>query len=451
MRKLGLLLALAAPSWGGPVPVQVPVQGPVQAPVLVPSFPAETPVHPLLLGSLSDPDSPISKNLAFQLNELAGLSPSGREAAARYVDALARQEPRHRGPVADAARKAAELKGLSRIGMESMNAYLEDLSKREPLDRVTAGVIARMATQPDATLRIFGGAASHPDSPSAGPGEGTSPLVQRLAERARNDPAVSYLFDGESSKPSLEMDGIENRGGKLFFEGQRLKPLGRGAFGVVYAHPRIEGAVIKMVDLSFDAFMASGSGGPREVAKHDAEVTEHLARAGVGPRLLGTGDLDIKKRKGRLVYPMMVKERVYGTTVQDLIWQRKYSPVVHQILHRTLDSMAAGRVRVRDMNPANFMIGRTLVGPEIRGLHIDGGMKDEVAPEETPQTLRRSYESQAALTKWRVDRNVGMIETTLPLSYFLDDGLTRYQAKSFWERFWLGLKDAFLNSNLPGK
>ncbi len=308
---------------------------------------------------------------------------------------------------------------VSRLGHADSAAYLEQLRAAGPVERVTAEILTKAV--------------------SAAPRRELSALLSAAESVA----AASSMFDGSIGTESLEYrESKWLRDDAVLYRGEKVKPLGQGGFGIVYANPAVEGQVLKRTVLSFEANVFNMQS-PKQVHEQDVAVTKFLADRKLGPRLLGEAAI------GRLV--VSVKERIYGPTVQRLIWDRLYGPEQHALVMDLIDRMAKAGIRVGDMNPANIMLGRTLVDATIRAYHIDGGVIGAVEPHETEETLRQSLYHQTALFKQRMDHGVGFVETTVALSTMLEEGLRRSAEKTFWQRFKGHLRDALLNSNIPGK
>ncbi len=205
---------------------------------------------------------------------------------------------------------------------------------------------------------------------------------------------------------SLGLQGVLRRWEKLYLGGKELTLLGRGDFGAVYAHPRIRGAVIKMVAFSAGALL-SISMTPAQAAQQEAKVTQRLAKASVGPELLGTVSIPGEPtRLRRWLWglfgkearvedrPAVLKKRVYGDTVEDLIAGRRFTQEDYELVQDMLRRMAGDRIRVSDLRTANVMIGRTASNPERRAYLIDGGWLLPVKAAESAEELFESLKNQ---------------------------------------------------------
>lgn len=219
--------------------------------------------------------------------------------------------------------------------------------------------------------------------------------------------AAASVFDQAAAAPveaalagaapaQLQVDGIERRWGKLYRGGRRLESLGSGSFGVVYKHPALPGAVIKMMTVF-------SSQAALEEAQKDQKVAAALQKAGVGPRVLGIAS--VPGKAGRLIKwlwsrlgiadsPVVIKERVYGQNVEQLMQQGRFSLEDYELIERMLERMADARIRVGDLRTSNIMIGTTAADPTPRAYLIDGGWLLKVKESESREDLLRSLKFQ---------------------------------------------------------
>lgn len=377
----------------------LPVHGQViDVPVISPA----TPVHVSLLGSLRERNSPIGARLLFHSRNLLKLDAEGR------------------------------------FSGQAAAAYLAPLRDATPLDRVAAGILSQALYDPAKRQQLLDATRADEGSPLRRLPSAQSPHLEALAKAAEGDADAAKLFDGAHAGAS-GVEEVRYWKNKLWYRETGVKSLGQGAFGIVWANPAAEGQVVKMTAISADAAMFAGATDSGKIYDSDIAATRHLAEHGVGPRLIA--DTSIEGKKGR--YPVAVKERIYGTTVQRLIWDRAYTPEAHKLVLEMIERMAKARIRVGDMNPANIMIGRTLVDPTIRAYHVDGGEVGVVKPEETEEQLKSSLYHQTALFKKEQKRDIGLIETEIPLNAMLERGLRRYSEKTFLQKLRGFLKDAY--------
>ncbi|MDD5629442.1 MAG: hypothetical protein PHU21_10290 [Elusimicrobia bacterium] len=187
--------------------------------------------------------------------------------------------------------------------------------------------------------------------------------------------SAARVFD----QSDLGLGGVRRSWGKLYQDGRELEVLGEGSFGRVYVHPRDPGAVVKLMT-SMSADIA------RQTARQDSQVGMKLARAGAGPAIIGVREVPgrpsvLRRWLWRLLglearappRPTVVKERVYGDTVLDLIEGRRFTPKDYELVMRMLERMAEAGLKVGDMRTANIMIGHTASEPERRAYIVDGG------------------------------------------------------------------------------
>ncbi|MCX5797121.1 MAG: hypothetical protein NTY77_16645 [Elusimicrobia bacterium] len=206
--------------------------------------------------------------------------------------------------------------------------------------------------------------------------------------------SAAAVFD----QADLGLGDVRRRWGKLYQDGRELEVLGEGSFGRVYVHPRDPGAVVKlMTSLSGDI--------ARQSARQDSQVGMKLAQAGVGPAVLGV--YDIPGRPSRLrrwlwrlfglearapPRPAVVKQRVYGSTVLELIDELRFTQKDYELVMRMLERMADRGLKVGDLRTANIMIGRTAADPEPRAYLVDGGwllpVKEGASREERLRELK---------------------------------------------------------------
>jgi hypothetical protein len=210
--------------------------------------------------------------------------------------------------------------------------------------------------------------------------------------------AVGAIFDGNS----FNTEGIRRHGSRLTLDGRELQFLGRGDFGAVYVHPRNADAVIKLVAPSVTARISVPTF-QRELVREDGDVGRLLAQAGAGPRVHGA--VSIPGNPGRLrawfwgllnktaqdtQRPALVKERVHGESVLDLIRGQRFARSDYDLIQEMFQRMAQARVQVSDLRTANIMIGRTASQPQRRAYIVDGG---ELLPLAEQASAAQIYES----------------------------------------------------------
>lgn len=353
-------LALGA----GAIEVQSPVSEAPTAPNIAPAVAPqalEFEVHPLLLGALSDPVSPVGLELTRQADELARLQKKGELTAERAAQ------------------------------------YLAPLAQGSPVERSAAAIMARVVAEPDAAARVFkvgpelkdtklpklSGAAALPKF-SVDDDAGMASL-RALAIGARSDPYAKIVFDG-FAPPSGFSNMQMTKEGPVWSEGA-LKMIGSGGFGMVHAHPTIDGAVLKTI------FAPKGWGAETrrkmyEYAFKDEVAARALAQAGAGPRVLMHTD--------ELGSPVLIKERVYGDTVHDLIHSENYGRAEHALVRELIARLAEARLWFDDFREPNIIIGHTRLDPSRRAYLIDGGEMVTISIGTRERALRRMiYRSDA--------------------------------------------------------
>lgn len=227
--------------------------------------------------------------------------------------------------------------------------------------------------------------------------------------------------------PDLALGGL-SVSSKLRVDGQAVRPLGRGEFGVVYPHPRVEGAVIKVVEPSAEAVLFGfGAFTPKSIADEEEATARAYAAAGAGPRYLGRAVVD-----GRLV---SVRERVYGEQVDRMIADRRFRDEELGLMYELLAKMARERLKSDDLRLPNVMIGTTALDPARRAYVVDGGKLLEFPDgQPEPERLAALVEHPVRLHA-RLDPFVGVIEHTRPLRELLEEGVDRAGDDTAWKRF----------------
>lgn len=355
-------------------------------------------LHPLLLGSFGDPRSPVTLQAR---GHAAALAPLPLSQAGAVLQARALESP----AAAVAARAVA--------------AAIADPAKAEALKAAAPELAAAL--------------------PAAPQGEPLPDTLSRLAAEAEKDPEVRRLFDSRAAKPGLELEGLSYGRKGLTHEGRGVEHIGRGDFGVVDAHPKMEGAVIKTVAPSAEAMLFSMPD-PKAVADKEEATARRLEQAGVGPRYLGRAVLD-----GRLV---SVRERVYGRDVQRLIADRKFGRKAERLILDMLRRMAEAGVKTDDMHPRNIMIGRTAADPERKAYLVDGG--NLLKPDSGDKPTFEELHGQQTTLLVKLDPYVGEVVFSRPFKQLLEEGIARSRQRTWWQRFKGVLKEMASMPVTPG-
>lgn len=294
---------------------------------------ARAPIHPLLLGSLSDPNGSLTRSLMSHAWTLAIMRKDGA------------------------------------LGPGSARTALVPLLDGPPLDRISAGVLIRVMAEPGMTR---GAAATlAPAFPALGTlaalfqekrAEPGTALGSLLAV-AQSDPEVRYVFDGSLENPPLELENLRMRRGTLR-AGHRRLPLAAPSNSLPgYAHPSIAGAVIHI---------------PRPASRRRrifqmesaAEGSSLLAHAGAGPRVLAHG------RVGGA--PVLIKERVFGKTLSELIRDGLFGAAERALVAEMLARMANRGLAVPWLSVTDIWLGTTLLDPVLRSYALIGEWTNHV-------------------------------------------------------------------------
>ncbi len=216
-------------------------------------------------------------------------------------------------------------------------------------------------------------------------------------DRAAGEEGTVVAPDG--SLDPLQLGGLRHSWGKPRLKDRKLEVLGKGSFGTVYAHPLMPSAVIKIM-----ATLSSKDA--RLEAERERQVGQALARAGAGPQVLGVASLPrsssglqrwLWNRLGINDRALVIKERVYGRTVEDMIRKRRFTRNDYELIQRMLERMAQARIRAQDLRTSNIMIGRTSADPEPRAYFMDGDRLLPVQATETREQLLHSLRHQQTL------------------------------------------------------
>ena len=271
------------------------------------------------------------------------------------------------GLLADGAARIAAAVRAPSPGPAPAAAVLNAMAAEGPAERAAAFVLARALsdTRETAALLIRVPALADSDIPSLAARRTPLGPAAELAESARLDPSVSFLFDGASAGTVEPPAGAVLEGEDLSWQGGLTPALGRGFFGVVHPHPAVEGAVVK-TDLprKLSALGESPEMGRWRMEK-DRNTTLAAASIGAGPRVLGSGTVD--------GHAALVKERVYGDTVERMLEDDAFAAEDHGLLQDLFLRIARSGFSFADPRPGNVMIGRTMVDPVRRAYLVDGG------------------------------------------------------------------------------
>lgn len=373
------------------------------------SVPRVQALHPLVLGSLANPASPISRS------------------ANRHAAVLIERDK------------------LEKLTPRAAHAYLALLLTATPLERAAASVVAQALVRP-VLMRQFVERRRVPAGQPLGrlpsldvrSGEDAA-AFEALKAAASLEPSVPALFDGKPEHGDLDLGGLVMTQQGLFYQGRRIQELGRGGYGIVDAHPKAEGVVLKTIMLRDSRGLAQ----LREDAVKDDVLTHRLAAAGLGPRGFG-----VSEAAGS---PVVGKERVYGETVHDLIAGGRYGQREHGLVLDLVDRMARERVDIRDLREPNIMLGVTLAEPDrLRGWVIDGQAYRALSPDTSAARVRRAIlERPTIRSDWRHASDGSIVGTHLPFLEVLERGLIASGAARLWTRLKLALLDRWRGAPKP--
>lgn len=294
--------------------------------------------------------------------------------------------------------------------------------------------------EPAAAARLSAAAAAVRAEP------GSSEAISALSAAAKADPAASALFDGAARKPALGLEDLVAKGYKLKVRGEGgklVKPqfLGSGEFGVVYAHPKEPGLILKAVEHGFEVALFGGEH-PTQTADDEEKVSRALAAADAGPRYIGRAVVG-----GREV---SVRERVFGDTMQHLAWDRKFTEDDRALVLDLLRRMAKARLLTDDKRAPNIMLGTTALDPRRRAYLVDGGKILPVADGVTEEQLYEQLLHQNTILLRKFDPHVGEVEISKRFSAVLDDAVRRSQPRS-WVRVLKDIGWAIVNARFAPK
>lgn len=258
---------------------------------------------------------------------------------------------------------------------------------------------------------------------------------------AKNADPDSPLEVSKEYESALDVEGLYFKNDSLYFEDKMVERLGVGGQGVVDVHPRVPGAVIKTVKIGAFNLLAGASGSDEGVVEKEERATVALAMAGVGPRYFGRveiprrlnaldrifGEAGASKRIGS------VRERIFGMTVQDLIYLSAYKNEEHALVLDLIDRFAWARMKVDDFHPRNIMIGRTRMDKRCRAYLVDGGNLLEVDPCISREELRERILKSVVVIESYLVEGVGVVSTFEVLKKILEDGLARSTRETLWQ------------------
>ncbi len=196
----------------------------------------------------------------------------------------------------------------------------------------------------------------------------------------------------------FDFSSLHYQGNKAFSKSEPIPFLGAGEFGRVFARA---GAAIKISFMSPMAAIGSMLS-DAQVLDSDLRLSLALAQADAGPQVLGEGRIRgepswlAKKFWGlfgktpqshsRLA---LVKEQIYGETVESLIRKRQFDPEELTLVKEMLDRTAEANLKPGDLRLSNIMIGTTDSNPERRAYIVDGGAFLPIKNGTSKEALRR--------------------------------------------------------------
>jgi hypothetical protein len=242
------------------------------------------------------------------------------------------------------------------------------------------------------------------------------------------------------SPAPLGLQGLKRRGERWGQNGRRLRRLGQGTIGSIDIHPTRPGLIVKTIDPNLDQLIFGAS--VPEAKEADFLAAEVLAKAGVGPQVLGTALVD-----GRHV---SVRERIFGETMRDLVWDKKFGLAEEALVLDMVKRMAAANVLVGDMKPENIMIGHTEKDPTLRAWFVDGGLVEEM-PEGLDQAAReRKILDYLNVVSVRQDMNSGqMILAYRTLRQYLQEPRDRREMPR-WRYILKSIAEAYMRGGGGG-
>jgi len=230
-------------------------------------------------------------------------------------------------------------------------------------------------------------------------------------------------------------------GGQLYLDGKKLDALGRGNYGVVFDHPRAEGVVVKLADHSPEVIMNDPTRTHETTSDLEESAARPLGDAGLGPRYLAKGTIG-----GR---PVSAREKVYGSTLEDLIADRRYGDKEHALVLDLLSRIAESRMFPEDVRTPNIMIGTTLLDPAPRAYVVDSTRLRPVDPAMSAEALREALYRQETTISRRYDPFVGDVVVTKPFNRILEDALGRRKTLPWRQRAAAFLSDLLSHMSSP--
>jgi hypothetical protein len=128
-----------------------------------------------------------------------------------------------------------------------------------------------------------------------------------------------------------------------------------------------------------------------------------------------------------------VRERIYGSTIQQLARDRKFGPEEHRLVMELLDRLADARLKAEDLKPSNIMIGATKADPVRRAYIVDGGKLAAWDESLSRDEVRRAIQHQPVMIEGRNDPNFGWIGIYRTVDQLLNEALAK-SAKPWWRR-----------------
>ncbi|MBI4211999.1 MAG: hypothetical protein HY540_05115 [Deltaproteobacteria bacterium] len=258
--------------------------------------------------------------------------------------------------------------------------------------------------------------------------------VAYLATAAVHSP----LATTPPSLPNYDL-GLSVKKNNLIFWGQPLQLLGHGHFGRVFVHPEDQGIILKLEALSAEA-MLLGNSNHQKAWRDETDISSKLSETNLGPRYFGNFNIG-----GRFV---TVKERIFGFTIEQLMWQKKFDRVAYHMVRSVLACAAMESVYLEDLRLCNLMIGTTQTHPQPRAFIIDGKNLQSTSPG-IEGSFERDLIYQRIFMGSRFHPDLGHFDITKPLDDLLLEGVKESERPSLMQRFWsLFQKPVPVKSNL---
>jgi hypothetical protein len=245
----------------------------------------------------------------------------------------------------------------------------------------------------------------------------------------------------------LPLDILHHQGNHLFHGDTQLEFVGAGEWGRVYVHPHENNAVVKLSVKSAAAALSTLVS-DAEAFDADHRMSLRLAEADAGPRVLASGKITGKPtwlhRKAWGLFGKtatvddryaLAKERIFGSSVEDLIRTRRFDDAEYLLVEQLLDRLAAGGLKPGDLRLSNIMIGTTGDNATPRAYVIDGGGFHPIAKDTTTADLRTQLDEMLVHSHFApgVDRQPPE-QILEPLGLLLRKGVRRSAAKTVAQR-----------------